>query len=261
MGVTDWGEINQPLGAPALGGAGGWADSVAQALNNSDTTVDARLAALEAAMEALIDDRVAKTGDTMTGTLYAPKFDAADAAGGVVKLTIPEVNAAILKETADGPQVRTFDDASLERLQVATPTADDHAATKGYVDAVGAWQNYTPTLGNCTGTVTGARYARAGDMIVVEVDVTIDTVTGIPEVTMPTDVLGQWQMSVQVTDQAPVRTHHASAGYVTGDVMQMYAWVVVGDAVTVVAMGPTIPFTWASGDVLNLSGYYLAPSS
>lgn len=54
MGVTDWGEINQPLGAPALGGAGGWADSVAQALNNSDETVDARLATLEAAMEALI---------------------------------------------------------------------------------------------------------------------------------------------------------------------------------------------------------------
>jgi len=44
MGVNDWGDPGDLLNAPALGGTGGWADSVAAALDRSDITVANRIA-------------------------------------------------------------------------------------------------------------------------------------------------------------------------------------------------------------------------
>lgn len=44
MGIRDWGRAANKLNAPALGDPGGWADSVSKALNDDDTTVNARIA-------------------------------------------------------------------------------------------------------------------------------------------------------------------------------------------------------------------------
>lgn len=43
--VTDIGGLTDPLGGPLLGGTAGWAAAVRDALNSSDVTVDARIAA------------------------------------------------------------------------------------------------------------------------------------------------------------------------------------------------------------------------
>lgn len=54
--VTDYGGPGDPLSAPALGGATGWAAAVAAALDNDDTTVNTRIAAIEASPSAGLAD-------------------------------------------------------------------------------------------------------------------------------------------------------------------------------------------------------------
>jgi hypothetical protein len=54
--VNDYGGAGDPLATPALGGPEGWAAAVAAALDQRDDTVDARIAALQAELDALKAD-------------------------------------------------------------------------------------------------------------------------------------------------------------------------------------------------------------
>jgi hypothetical protein len=66
MGVNDWGGEGERLNAPALGGAGGWAEAVATALDGSDVPVKARTWAQWTGTQAEYDALPVKD----PGTLY-----------------------------------------------------------------------------------------------------------------------------------------------------------------------------------------------
>ena len=142
MGINNYGNAGQPLNSPPLGGPGGWAEAVAAALNNDDTTVNDRIAAGDA-------DKEDKAGDTMTGGLTAPQLTAAGPTQGDAYVQSSEHSlwlmardsdhkAFIVSSTPDnltkGPlQIQA---TSVELVQGAeNPTADGHVASKGYVDS------------------------------------------------------------------------------------------------------------------------------
>jgi len=153
MGVNDYGGPTDSLAAVPLGGAGGWAEAVAAALNNSDTPVDARLAA-----------KVSKAGDTMTGSLTIQTTGAAElitdgAASSTSGLRIKQDGITrwlFADDNADRLVLARYDKTTGAWVQSALavssddgrlslfnePTADVHAATKQYVDLHAATKEY-----------------------------------------------------------------------------------------------------------------------
>ncbi len=73
------------------------------------------------------------------------------------------------------------------------------------VPAAPAWATYTPTLGGFTGTVNRAQWVDVGGLVVVQVTVTVATVTGTMRVSLPVTAAAS---AVDLTAPAGVATAH-----------------------------------------------------
>jgi hypothetical protein len=88
--------------------------------------------------EALADTRyVKKSGGTLTGQT---RIDTTSRALGLLNSTLGDAAGAFLAPDAAGAlRVTNADNSGLANVECATPIAAGHAATKGYVDGMGAW--------------------------------------------------------------------------------------------------------------------------
>lgn len=117
--IDDYGNTDQALNAPPLGGPAGWAKAVRDAIMDRLPLSGGRLSGeLQAlALSAMKDGN------------YGPRLSITDAAGDGTSFTrINGVAAALVTTAAAG--ITT----TRARLKVGTPTDADDAATKGYVD-------------------------------------------------------------------------------------------------------------------------------
>jgi hypothetical protein len=115
MGINDYGNTDQGLNNPPLGGPGGWAQAVRDALN---------------AATSAIAGKVSKAGDTMSGAL-----DIA-IAGNVVPLWVQQSGQRVgILPIAEGLSFVNDNNTAYEPLIAATPTVAAHMANKAYVDA------------------------------------------------------------------------------------------------------------------------------
>lgn len=135
----------------------------------------------------------------------------------------------------------------------------------------GAWATYTPTLNNITlgnGTLAG-RYMGAGKLVTFSVSLTFGSTTAVSgsnsTMTLPvtpkagnwvsTDC-GAWDSSANSWMPVAIITAAAGGGASTTTFL-IKTW--PGTAGTnLVTISSTVPFTWATGDVLTISGTYEA---
>ena len=114
--IDDFGEVNQPLSEPALGGPTGWAAAVRDYIKD---------------LPAAIAGKVSKAGDTMTGELRAP-----DVSAGSIKVgASADIRGLITVEEGMGLAIANAANTALTTLGVGNPTANQHATPKSYVDA------------------------------------------------------------------------------------------------------------------------------
>lgn len=140
--VNDYGDTAEDrLDLPKLGGTDGWAAAVAAALDGSDVTVNARLAA-----------KVSKSGDTMSGDLHI--VGNTTFAGPKLYLG-PDGNRGSIRYAGRGVGF-VLDDADESGADVdrqnliiaANPTRGDHAINRNYADLLaGAEGSIVPATG------------------------------------------------------------------------------------------------------------------
>jgi hypothetical protein len=119
--------------------------------------------------------------------------------------------------------------------------------------AIGEWTAFTPTLANCTTTSVDAVYAKINKVVHVNCRLNIASVTGIVVITMPSN------MSKIVIGNAEMSDANAAASY-AGAALQwstnqifLRPFQTGGTYATWNAnQNTTVPFTWASGDVIRV---------
>jgi hypothetical protein len=232
--VNDYGKNDiETLALPKLGGTDGWAAAVAAVLDGDDTTVDTRIAALQALVDAADAARVAKAGDTMSGDLHI----VGDTTASSKRLLLgPVGNRGSIRYAGRGVGFVLDDgDASgaitdRQGLIVPDPTRDDHAVPKSYVNriepAAGGvlvpatnWVAYGGSWGGYPGYVN-----RVGNLVACQglmKPTSQQTLTGgistllatIPVGYRPSaEMLAVGAMSTTTTSQVPVRIGATTTG-------------------------------------------------
>lgn len=140
--------------------------------------------------------------------------------------------------------VAAGDDTLAADLNALVPTWTSYVPTWGASSA--------PSLGN--GTLTGS-YAKVGKLVNVRIALTIGSTTTMGS--------GRWTFSLPF---APAAQQCLAAVSEDASATTRYgggAWITPGTGVFAVAMGSgsngassTVPFTWANGDQLYISGSY-----
>ena len=143
----------------------------------------------------------------------------------------------------------------LDNIQVGPQTVLSAPVVTG-------WEEYTPTVGNVTGNITG-RYRRIGDSVEVRVDVDVTSVTGQVEPQLPPGILADASKmnpdSTFLSDRTGVGTGYCRdvstgtgrVGLVTYDHTDGVFKVITGNNQAVGDWAATAPFTWVSGDRLS----------
>lgn len=129
----------------------------------------------------------------------------------------------------------------------------------------GAWDSFTVTLTNVSignGTATGF-YKKIGRTVVYRVSITFGSTTSISgdvEVALPVtaaSILGTHQV-VMVDDSTS--TSYAGMAAPSTTVARLRAVNASATYATLAALSSTVPFTWATSDVIRLTGVYEAAS-
>lgn len=167
---------------------------------------------------------------------------------------------------------RILTTAQRDALGVVTTGTTIYNSTTGNVEIysgsawvtaeqMSAWSTYTPTLTNTTAPVTSARFAREGRVVHFAVVLTLTgaQVSGLIGISLPVAAV-----SVNTGDFAALMVDTGVATYVgvailgTTSRVDISAENAAGTYTTTTAPSATIPFTWATGDVIRLSGTYEA---
>ena len=140
--TADWAANNIVLGSGEIGiervsstdirikvgdGASTW--SALPYASASSTTINS-------ATQAALDAKVSKAGDTMTGLLIL-SGDASNALGAVTKQQLDAVNTALSTSVSGKLSLSGGSMTGFLSLH-ASPTANEHAASKAYVDGIGS---------------------------------------------------------------------------------------------------------------------------
>lgn len=135
---------------------------------------------------------------------------------------------------------------------------------------IGAWKTWTPTLGNLTvgsGTVA-ARFVRVGRKITYHFKFTLGAGSAVglqPSFTLPVSPHADYQNtagdmgSVHMLDAA-TNSYGGIARKSVGDVVQLFCWAASGAVILTANISATVPFTWGTGDIIDVSGTYEAAS-
>lgn len=239
MGVNDFGGDLDPLNYPNLPA---WAASVAAALDNSDTSVDDRIAYLEGLLTGLY---VAKSGDTMTGNLSIIRTGASatlsvrgDPAAGISmyadnassenarnfyynairrwKEGITAATWAIQRFDSGGTPVDTpltIENANGRVSVAAAPVAGTNVANKTYVDGQDALQ-----VSKTGDTMSGTLISTAGTPLQINNQATFQAKNSAG--TYETFMWPRWsddKMYVNYGSGGLLLRNSASAAVLTGD--------------------------------------------
>jgi hypothetical protein len=155
----------------------------------------------------------------------------------------------------------------------SVPTSTDYVAQGAVAietlgDAIDAsagktwlsWTNYTPsfpniTLGNAT---TTARYVQIGKTVIGYVRLTFGTttvMTGGPVFTLPVGAPSIGKFSATAYDTA-VNTYPLGVTFNSDGTVYFYAYNSTVTYATYNSVSPTLPFTWGTGDRLEVSFTY-----
>lgn len=126
------------------------------------------------------------------------------------------------------------------------------------------WVAYTPTLTNITlgsGGTSSFFYQRVGKMVNVRGRITLGTsgaLTGVATFTLPVNAVTAdqfWQSGTILNDSGTFYAGVVRVGTSSATVLATNA---AGTYTTAVNTSATIPFTWASGDIINVGFSYEA---
>ena len=127
-----------------------------------------------------------------------------------------------------------------------------------------AWVAYTPTLSNITlgsGGTSSFFYQRVGKMVNVRGRITLGTsgaLSGVATFTLPVNAITAdqfWQSGTILNDSGTFYAGVVRVGTSTATVLALNASATYTTAVNTAL---NIPFTWASGDILNVGFSYEA---
>lgn len=125
-----------------------------------------------------------------------------------------------------------------------------------------AWIGWTPAVAGGTVTSSSCFYHRSrGGLVTVSIHLTLSAVSGSMTIAVPVPALapGKDVLPTLLTDAATAI--HAGLSTVTsaGVVTVYAAGGAAGGAAR--ALSPTVPFTWMTGDMIDISGtYHAAPT-
>lgn len=127
--------------------------------------------------------------------------------------------------------------------------------------APGAWVSYTPTLTNCTSPITTAKYARNGRTVSFYVVLTLTgaQVSGLIGVSLPVTAAVAYggSFTALFEDTGSLLYAAVPVQSITTRV-DLYASNAGSTYTALTATSATIPHTWASTDVIRVSGVYEA---
>jgi len=209
-------------------------------------------------------------------------------AGQIVVLVVPPVaNAAPIIEPHTNYKVVIYDLASQFDLNVIDFSSIDFIGDDLYVDdyhpntaghlrmfkticnslanssrlelADGIMENYVSTLGNISigSGVVVSRYNATGKKVLFEINLTLaadTTISGLMSFTLPVASARERMIYGHLHDANG--SYYLALGMLLADVCYIY---VIGSAETYanfVATSAIVPFTWATGDTVNISGWY-----
>lgn len=127
-----------------------------------------------------------------------------------------------------------------------------------------AWVAYTPTLSNITlgsGGTSSFFYQRVGKMVNVRGRITLGTsgaLSGVATFTLPVNAITAdqfWQSGTILNDSGTFYAGVVRVGTSSATVLALNA---AGTYTTAVNTALNVPFTWASGDIINVGFSYEA---
>jgi hypothetical protein len=126
-----------------------------------------------------IDEKVDKTGGTMTGNLIIENPPGTD----YITLIDGSGRTVMMRPSGEEGALAIWDQGEnvLKNIRIADPTIDIHGASKGYVDGTGKWSSFSPGLAGTgwaigNGTITGT-YSRHGDTVEFNINMTVGSTT------------------------------------------------------------------------------------
>lgn len=168
-----------------------------------------------------------------------------------------------------GPGGVTSPDTNLYRSAADTLKTDDNFIVTGALmvsgslaGVGGAWTSYTPALTNCTSPITSAKYVQVGKRVTFYVTLTLTAaqVAGLVGIALPVTASAVMSGTFRavVSDASPAAFYTMLAFQTTTGRVDLYAENAAGTYTTNTATSSTVPITFATGDVIYLSGDYEA---
>lgn len=213
---------------------------------------------------------VTKTGvETLTNkTLTSPTITTPNISNAII--TADAINGFTLANngTIYGVSVVSgaINGSSLVNLSVGSAQLTGGAVTYSKLanDSSYNWQTWTPTWTNVTGTTTYARYSQIGKMVSFSLRRVVTAVSGIIYFTLPVNTSTSYLFGdVANTSTLMIDTGtNVYLGYCTWNGINQLKitpiWTDDNYARFSGNTSATVPFTWASGDVISISGTYEA---
>lgn len=159
-----------------------------------------------------------------------------------------------------------IDGSSLINLSVGSAQLTGGAVTYSKLanDSSYIWQTWTPTWTNVTGTTTYARYSQIGKVVNFSLRLVVTAVSGIIYFTLPVNANSNMQLGdvLHSTTLLIDTGTNVYLGYCTWNGIDTIKitpiWASDPYARFSGNTSATVPFTWASGDVISVSGTYEA---
>jgi len=148
--------------------------------------------------------------------------------------------------------------------KIGTLSAGDVVTAAGINAGAVGWTTYSPTLTNIAvgnGTQV-AKYGMFGRVYFLKWQLTLgstSTVTGLPTISLPVSAADAIELNLHAAagffDLSASTTYIAGMGATTTAVM-LYALNASATYTTLTAASSTVPFTWATGDIMRLTATY-----
>lgn len=185
------------------------------------------------------------------------KFLTSDSSGAT-KLTPASIVKAYILD-ADSVGTTQIVDASVTNAKLST--ADGEPG--------GAWQDWTPTWTNVSGgTTTYAKYIQIGKTVHYRLKYTMAgaNISGSASFTIPVAAFSDASNSASKTPVGTAVYYDTNGGWIRGiaylssstTVATLTTESVSSTYPSLATVTATVPFTWASGDTINVSGSYEA---
>lgn len=160
-------------------------------------------------------------------------------------------------------------DAAIDGSKLANASITNAKLSTTTGELGGVWTDWTPTLVNISGgTLTFAKYMRIGKTVHYRFKYTMAgaNISGTATFTLPVAAFSAASDSASKTPVGTAIYYDTNGGWVPGvvylssstTVAVLTTHNVASTYPTLASVSGTVPFTWASGDAINVSGTYEA---